>query len=91
MKLNRVETAASGTATKMKSRRTNPTVQGPTEPHVSLFTPGQVADRWHWHVESVRRMLRQRRLASTIISRRRLIPASEIERVEAEGRITRVA
>jgi len=36
-------------------------------------------------------MLRQKRLASIIISRRRLIPASEIERVEREGFIARAA
>jgi len=52
-------------------------------------TPAQLASRWHWHPESVRRALRERRLASFIIGRRRLIPASEIERIEREGFIQR--
>jgi len=34
-------------------------------------------------------MLRQRRLDSLIIARRRLIPLGEILRVEAEGHVTR--
>lgn len=55
----------------------------------SPSTPTQLADRWHWHPESVRRALRERRLASIVIGRRRLIPASEIERVEREGFIAR--
>jgi len=55
------------------------------------FTPTQVAARWSMHVESIRRMLRQRRLASIIIARRRLIPASEVERSETQGLITRAA
>lgn len=55
------------------------------------FTPAEVAGRWKWHPESVRRALRERRIASIIISRRRLIPASEIERIENSGYIARVA
>lgn len=39
------------------------------------------------HTESIRRMLRQHRMESLIIARRRLIPLSEIRRVEAEGRV----
>ena len=53
------------------------------------FTPGQVAGRWGWHVESVRRAIRQRRITAIIISRRLLVPVAEIERIEAEGRIAR--
>jgi hypothetical protein len=55
-----------------------------------FFTPYQLADRWGWHVESVRRAIRQRRIKSVIISRRRLVPLAEVERIEAEGRISRV-
>lgn len=54
-----------------------------------FLTPQQVADRWGWHVESVRRAIRQRRIASIILSRRRLVPLPEIERTEAEGLIAR--
>lgn len=53
------------------------------------FTPAQTARRWGMHTESIRRMLRQRRLDSLIIARRRLIPLAEIVRVETEGHITR--
>jgi hypothetical protein len=56
----------------------------------TYFTPQQVAKRWAWHVESVRRAIRQRRLASVILSRRRLVPIAEIERLEAAGRINAV-
>ena len=55
-----------------------------------FFTPASLADRWSWHVESVRRAVRQGRMDSVIIGRRRLIPASEVERIEADGRIARV-
>jgi hypothetical protein len=54
-----------------------------------FFTPRQVADRWFWHVESVRRAIRQRRIESVVISRRLLVPVAEIERIETEGRIAR--
>ena len=55
------------------------------------FTPEQIAERWGWHVESVRRALRQRRMAYVVISRRLLVPIAEVERVEAEGHIARAA
>ena len=55
-----------------------------------FLTPRQISDRWGWHVESVRRALRQRRLASVINSRRRLVTLVEIERHEAAGLIERV-
>jgi hypothetical protein len=69
---------------------------GPTTPKThktdgsKFFTPRKVAARWGWHVESVRRAIRQRRIKSVIISRRRLVPLAEVERIEAEGRISRV-
>jgi hypothetical protein len=54
-------------------------------------TPTQTAHRWHWHPESVRRAIRERRIASIIIGRRRLIPITEIERIEREGFVGRTA
>lgn len=51
------------------------------------FTPGQIASRWAWHPESVRRAIRQRRIKAVVISRRLLVPVSEVERIENEGRI----
>lgn len=51
----------------------------------TFLTPAGVARRWNWHPESVRRALRERRLASIINGRRRLIPVGEVLRVEAAG------
>jgi len=56
-----------------------------------FFTPAQLARRWGWHVESVRRAIRQRRIESVVISRRLLVPVAEIERIETEGHIARAA
>ena len=65
-----------------------PTVPGESRPP---FTPGELAERWRWHPESVRRAVRDGRFDSIIVGRRRLIPASEVERVEREGFIARAA
>ena len=54
------------------------------------FTPAELAERWKWHVESVRRKLRRRDIASVVIGRRRLIPAAEVDRVEVEGTVTAI-
>ena len=54
-----------------------------------FFTPDQIGGRWAWHTESIRRAIREGRIASVIISRRRLVPISEIERLEAEGMVPR--
>ena len=69
-----------GTAEQPRTHRTDGT---------KFFTPYQLADRWGWHVESVRRAIRQRRIESVIIYRR-LVLIAEIERIDAEGRIGRV-
>jgi hypothetical protein len=53
------------------------------------LTPSQLAKRWSLHPESTRRILRERRIASIIIGRRRYIPASEVARLENEGFIAR--
>lgn len=76
------QTAGSGSAANKTPRKTDGS---------KYLTPRQVADRWAWHVESVRRAIRQRRFESVVISRRLLVPLAEIERVEAEGRIARAA
>lgn len=57
----------------------------------AFFTPWQVAQRWGYHPESVRRLLRRGEIESVIRGRRRLVPVAELERVEAEGRVTRCA
>jgi len=61
------------------------------EPSPTMKTPRWIAARWGWNVESIRRAIRQRRLESVVIGRRRLVPMSEIERIENEGRISRAA
>jgi hypothetical protein len=53
----------------------------------TFLSPAQLAQRWPLHPESIRRKLRRREIASVLIGRKRLIPLSEIERIEAEGRI----
>ena len=57
----------------------------------AFLTPWQVAQRWGFHPESVRRLLRRGELESVIRGRRRLIPIPEVNRVEAEGRVARTA
>jgi len=54
------------------------------------FTPARLAGLLAWHEESVRRKLRNRDWSSIVISRRRLIPASEVDRILTEGFIARV-
>ena len=81
--IDRVEQPATGgPAATATARRTDGS---------KFLTPRQVADRWGWHVESVRRAIRQRRIESVVISRRLLVPVAEIERIETEGRIARAA
>jgi excisionase family DNA binding protein len=53
----------------------------------TFLSPAQLAQRWGFHPESVRRKLRRRELASLVIGRKRLIPLSEVRRFEAQGRI----
>jgi hypothetical protein len=61
----------------------------PTTDGSKFFTTGQVASRWGWHPESVRRAIRQRRIEAVIISRRVLVPIAKVERSESEGRMAR--
>jgi hypothetical protein len=53
------------------------------------FTPARFARVLDWHEESVRRKLRKREWASYIVGRRRLIPASEVDRIMSEGFVSR--
>jgi hypothetical protein len=50
-------------------------------------TVPEAAERWRQCEETVRRLLRSRRVASIVIGRRRLIPIGEIERIEKEGTV----
>ena len=77
---NEMNPAPGKVAKKRKARRTDGTAHN---------TPWQLAERWGWHPESVRRAIRQGRIAAVVISRRLLVPTGEIERIEHEGRIGR--
>ena len=81
--IDRTEQAAgSGIAANKTPRKTDGS---------KFLTPRQVADRWAWHVGSVRRAIRQQRIEYVVISRRLLVPVEEVERLETEGRISRAA
>lgn len=54
----------------------------PNEP--IYFTPSELAERWGFHKESIRRMIRQGRLPTARASRRLLIPVEEIKKYEHE-------
>ncbi len=77
---NEMNPAPGKVAKKRKARRTDGTAHN---------TPCQLGERWGWHPESVRRAIRQGRIAAVVISRRLLVPTGEIERIEREGRIGR--
>jgi len=63
-----------------------PTKPDPSNPGAFL-TPTEVARRWRWHPESVRRWTRLGKLPIVKISRRTLIPLAAVEAIEADGRI----
>ena len=49
-----------------------------------FLTPAELAARWRWHAESIRRLLRQGRLPSLRLGGKRLIPLTDILHFEAE-------
>jgi hypothetical protein len=53
------------------------------------LTPRELAQRWRWHVETIRLWLRLKKLESVIVGWRRLIPLVDVERVERSGLIHR--
>lgn len=76
-----------------------PTILGAASPEGAIavpdgrppFTPKRLAAMLDWHEESVRRKLRNREWASVVVSRRRLVPAGEVDKIMAEGFIARAA
>jgi hypothetical protein len=64
-----------------------PTKPNPPNPGAFL-TPGELATRWRWHPESVRRWTRLGKLPIVKISRRTLIPLAAVEAIEADGYIS---
>jgi excisionase family DNA binding protein len=53
----------------------------------AFLTPAELARRWRWHPESIRRWTRLGKLPIVKIGRRTLIPLSAIEALEADGQI----
>ena len=53
----------------------------------TFLRPTQLAQRWSFNPESVRRKIRRGEIASVVIGRQRLIPLDEIERIEREGTV----
>ncbi len=52
-----------------------------------LWRPRDVAKRWMFHPETIRRKIRNGEIGSIIIGGRRLVPEEEVLRVEAEGSV----
>ena len=49
-----------------------------------FLTPTELADRWRWHPESIRRLLRQKRLPSLRLGGKRIIPLADVLAYEVE-------
>ncbi len=58
-------------------------------PQPVFLTPTEVAERWHYHRESVRRLVRQGELVSVRLGGRVRVPLKEVERYEQEGTVDR--
>ena len=52
-----------------------------------LVTPAQIAERWSWHPESVRRKIRAGSIPSLVIGRRRLVRLTDVERIEKDAEV----
>jgi len=48
-----------------------------------FLTPAELAARWRWHAESIRRLLRQGRLPSLRLGGKRIIPMADVLAYEA--------
>ena len=48
-----------------------------------FLTPAELATRWRWHPESIRRLLRQGRLPSLRLGGKRIIPVADVLAYEA--------
>ena len=57
----------------------------------AFFTPSTLANRWHRHTETVRRMLRRRQLPSVVLGRQRLIPRAAVLAAEEAGAVNAIA
>lgn len=58
----------------------------PPKAAADFLSAAQLARRWQMHAESIRRMIREKRLQATRFGRRLRISLAEVERLEREGR-----
>lgn len=68
----------------IKQRRQAP----PKQPvnHANLLTVSDLAERWQFHPESIRKMIRQGRVPSVIIGRRKRVPLAAVEAFERDSK-----
>ncbi len=57
-----------------------------TYPTNHYFTPASLRDRWSFHAESIRRIIRQRRLPAVRVGKRILIARADVEAFELKHR-----
>jgi len=53
--------------------------------HPEFLTVASLAQRWQFHPESVRRMIRQGRVPATIVGRRVRVALATVEAIERDG------
>jgi excisionase family DNA binding protein len=66
-----------------------PEPQPDSKPQAMFLTTAQLAERWYYHPESVRRLVRSGVLSSVRMGRQVRIPLQEVERYEREATLTR--
>ncbi len=54
----------------------------------NYLRPAQLSQRWGFHAESIRRMIRQGRLPAVRIGKRLLISQTEVDAFEANHRLS---
>jgi excisionase family DNA binding protein len=55
--------------------------------HSHYLRPSQLSQRWGFHAESIRRMIRQRRLPAVRIGKRLLVSQAAVETFEETHRL----
>jgi excisionase family DNA binding protein len=80
-------TAEAGAAIVEGRRKPVPEPEPVPNPH--LLTTAQVAERWKYHQESIRRLVCERVLSSVRLGQRVRVPLQEVERYEREGTLGR--
>ena len=63
-----------------------PEPQPKSAPQRHFLTTAQLAERWHYHQESIRRLVREGELSCVRLGRQVRLPVEEIERYEQQHR-----